>query len=87
MASESVLAFITKLFLYFFDGIVGLINGATSDIVNLIGSGFSTILGDFVSQLSNMGIWAIPILVLLIGIMGFGIYLILEFSRMVDDFI
>jgi hypothetical protein len=87
MASESVLTFITKLFLYFFDGIVGLINGATSDIANLIGSGFSTILGDFVDELSNTGIWAIPLLVLLVGIMGLGVYLILDFSRMVDDFL
>ena len=87
MASESVLTFITNLFLYFWEGIVGLFNGAANDIFNLIGGGINDIFGIMAGDLSGTGIWAIPLMAVLIGVIGAGVYLILVFTRTIDDFI
>ncbi|MHB8560661.1 MAG: hypothetical protein ACYDAP_05775 [Thermoplasmataceae archaeon] len=87
MASESVLTFVTNLFLYFWEGIVGMFSGATNDIFGLIGGGINDIFGIMAGDLSNTGIWAIPLMAVLIGVLGAGVYLILVFTRTVDDFI
>ena len=87
MATESVLTFISQLFLYFWEGIVGLLNGAVNDIMTLIGGGINDIFGIMAGDLSTTGIWAIPLMAVLIGVIGAGIYLILVFTRTVDDFV
>lgn len=87
MANESVLTFITQLFLYFWEGIVGLFNGAVTDIMTLIGGGINDVFGIMAGDLSNTGIWAIPLMAVLIGTIGAGVYLILVFTRTIDDFI
>ncbi|MHB8560225.1 MAG: hypothetical protein ACYDAP_03555 [Thermoplasmataceae archaeon] len=87
MASESVLTFVTQLFLYFWDGIIGMLNGAVNDIMTLIGGGINDIFGILAGDLSGTGIWAIPMMAVLIGVIGAGVYLILVFTRTMDDFI
>lgn len=87
MASESVLTFVTNLFLYFWEGIVGMFNGAVNDIMTLIGGGINDIFGIMVGDLSGTGIWAIPLMAVLVGVLGAGVYLILVFTRTIDDFI
>jgi hypothetical protein len=87
MATESVLTFISQLFLYFWEGIVGLFNGAATYIFNLIGGGINDIFGIMAGDLSGTGIWAIPLMAVLIGTIGAGVYLILVFTRTIDDFI
>ena len=86
MASLSVLTFISRLFLYFWSGLIGLFEGASSYILQVFGNDIEAILGIFSTDLTAYGIWSVPIMVLLLAVLGAGIFLILDFARIGEDF-
>lgn len=86
MASLSVLTFISRLFLFFWAGLIGLFEGASTFIIQQFATDIEDILGLFSGDLTAYGIWSVPIMVLLLCILAAGIFLILDFARLGEDF-
>lgn len=81
----SILTFIGNLFSYFFQGLIGLIEGALTYVLSIFGNDIETIIGSLANRISAYGIMAVPVLVLILGMLGLGIYLILDFARFAED--
>lgn len=83
--TDPVLTFIEQLFTFFLNGLFGLLSGFGSWLSSNFGSTIESILGTFSNDISGYGIYAIPMMVLVVAITGAGIYAILVLSRGVDD--
>lgn len=81
----STLSFFSVVFQYFVNGIYGLIQGFFQDIFSAIGVNIAQILMDYAYQINQYGVWALPVMALLAGLSGAGIYAILAGARLYDD--
>lgn len=81
----SVLTFIGNLFSYFFQGLLGIIEGASNYVISVFGNDIESIIGSLANDISGYGVMAVPVLVLVLGLLGLGIYLILDFARFAED--
>ena len=83
--TDPVLTFIEQLFTFFMNGLFGLLSGFGAWLSSNFGSTIESILGTFSNDISGYGIYAIPMLVLVVAITGAGVYAILVISGGVDD--
>lgn len=83
----SIITFFEQIFQFFVNGLFGLLNGLTTFIFNLIGGGFQGVFSNFAASLETYGIWSIPLLVLVLGIAGLGVYGILTMSEIANELV
>lgn len=83
----SILTFFEQIFQFFVNGLFGLLDGSTTFIFNQIGGGFQGVFSNFASSLDTYEIWSIPLLVLVLGITGLGVYGILDMSEIANELV
>lgn len=65
---------------------MGIIEGASTYLISVFAGDIQAITGAMANDISGFGIFAIPVMILALGLLGIGIYLILDFARMTEDF-
>lgn len=83
----SILTFFSQIFQFFANGIFGLLDGSITFIFSQIGGGFQGVFSNFAASMESYGIWAIPLLVLVLGITGLGVYGILDMSEIANELV
>ena len=83
----SILTFFEQIFQFFVNGLFGLLDGSITFIFSQIGGGFQGVFSNFTASIETYGLWSLPLLILVLGITGAGVYGILSMAEIANELV
>ena len=83
----SLPTFLLDLFEFMLSSIIGLILGGVKLFIGSVSKTTSTAMGNTMLTFNHYGVWALPLMVIMLGVTGLGAFFLLDLLGAVNDLI